>query len=214
MFRLPQGLGVLGPGALGVPPGRRNAVVDSWAGGCRISTMYTHHSTLYPMLGVGIFFVVFWTGFVLAYEAGLPCIALPLTGLLTGVGSVRFVIGLERLGRGGLPSRGAEGRAVADTFRGSRLADRGAHSRASLTQRVRSEVQRDVAVHRLAFGDQARLLLGEPFLYAQPDVVLDGVFVGRKARQQFIGRARPPRDFLGITLARFGEEARGLLRIR
>ena len=62
--------------------------------------MYTHHHTLYPMLGVGIFFVGFWTGFVLAYEAGLPCIALPLTGLLTGVGGVRFVIGLERLGRG------------------------------------------------------------------------------------------------------------------
>ena len=62
--------------------------------------MYTHHSTLYPMLGVGIFFVGFWSGFVLAYEAGLPCIALPLTGLLTGVGGVRFVIGLERLGRG------------------------------------------------------------------------------------------------------------------
>lgn len=62
--------------------------------------MYTNHSTLYPMLGVGIFFVGFWAGFVLAYEAGLPCIALPLTGLLTGVGGVRFVIGLERLGRG------------------------------------------------------------------------------------------------------------------
>ena len=62
--------------------------------------MYTNHSTLYPMLGVGIFFVGFWTGFILAYEAGLPCIALPLTGLLTGVGGVRFVIGLERLGRG------------------------------------------------------------------------------------------------------------------
>ena len=62
--------------------------------------MYTNHSTLYPMLGVGIFFVGFWTGFVLAYEAGLPCIALPLTGLLTGGGGVRFVIGLERLGRG------------------------------------------------------------------------------------------------------------------
>ena len=62
--------------------------------------MYTNHSTLYPMLGVGIFFVGFWTGFVLAYEAGLPCIALPLTGLITGVGGVRFVIGLERLGRG------------------------------------------------------------------------------------------------------------------
>ena len=62
--------------------------------------MYTHHSTLYPMLGVGIFFVGFWSGFVLAYEAGLPCIALPLTGLLTGVGGVRFVIGLERLSQG------------------------------------------------------------------------------------------------------------------
>lgn len=62
--------------------------------------MYTHHHTLYPMLGVGIFFVGFWSGFVLAYEAGLPCIALPLTGLLTGVGGVRFVIGLERLSRG------------------------------------------------------------------------------------------------------------------
>ena len=68
--------------------------------GCGIFTMYTHNSTLYPMLGVGIFFVGFWSGFVLAYEAGLPCIALPLTGLLTGVGGVRFVIGLERLGRG------------------------------------------------------------------------------------------------------------------
>ena len=68
--------------------------------GSGASTMYTNHSTLYPMLGVGIFFVGFWSGFVLAYEAGLPCIALPLTGLLTGVGGVRFVIGLERLGRG------------------------------------------------------------------------------------------------------------------
>ena len=62
--------------------------------------MYTSHSTLYPMLGVGIFFVGFWSGFVLAYEAGLPCLALPLTGLLTGIGGVRFVIGLERLSRG------------------------------------------------------------------------------------------------------------------
>ena len=52
------------------------------------------------MLGVGIFFAGFWTGFILAYEAGLPCIALPLTGLLTGIGGVQLVIGLERLGRG------------------------------------------------------------------------------------------------------------------
>ena len=63
------------------------------------SESYTH-STLYPMPGVGIFFVAIRSGFVLAYEAGLPCIALPLTGLLTGVGGVRFVVGLDRFGRG------------------------------------------------------------------------------------------------------------------
>jgi len=90
--------GVFDPGGVAELAGCYRGLDGQTARG--IFTMYTHHSTLYPMLGVGIFFVGFWTGFVLAYEAGLPCIALPLTGLLTGVGGVRFVIGLERLGRG------------------------------------------------------------------------------------------------------------------
>ncbi len=29
--------------------------------------------TLYPMLGVGAFFVMFWVGFVVGYELGLSC---------------------------------------------------------------------------------------------------------------------------------------------
>ncbi len=29
--------------------------------------------TLYPMLGVGAFFVMFWVGFVVGYELGLNC---------------------------------------------------------------------------------------------------------------------------------------------
>ena len=56
-------------------------------------------STLYPMLGVGAFMVMFWVGFVLGYEAGLGCLILPC-GLLFGALGTQLVVKLER-GAGG-----------------------------------------------------------------------------------------------------------------
>ena len=175
------------------------------------SESYTH-STLYPMPGAGIFFVAIRSGFVLAYEAGLPCIALPRTGLLTGVGGVRFVVGLDRFGRGDCrrpAARSERPRTVPVTtppimapILGPRrtrsvashpFAAANAASPASLRPRPAnrrelpagsgSEVQRDVAVHGPAFRDQARLSVREPLLDAQADVVPDRFLVDREPRQ-------------------------------
>ena len=77
-----------------------------------------------------------------------------------------------------------------------------------------SEVQRNVAVHRLAFRDEARLILREPLLDAQADAVPDSFVVRREPRQQLLRRAGPPGDVLRKALARLGEEARRLLGIR
>ncbi len=51
--------------------------------------MHTHNATLYPMLGVGAFMVMFWTGIVVGHELGLECASLLISGLLSAcIGTV------------------------------------------------------------------------------------------------------------------------------
>lgn len=58
--------------------------------------MHTHNGTLYPMLGVGAFMAMFWTGVVLAHELGLGCASLVITGLLCGCIATVGVCELQR----------------------------------------------------------------------------------------------------------------------
>ena len=51
--------------------------------------------TLYPMLGVGAFFVMFWVGFVVGYELGLSCGLFLLNALFFGCTGTWFVVRLE-----------------------------------------------------------------------------------------------------------------------
>lgn len=51
--------------------------------------------TLYPMLGVGAFFVMFWVGFVVGYELGLSCGLLLLNALFFACSGTWFVVRLE-----------------------------------------------------------------------------------------------------------------------
>lgn len=55
--------------------------------------------TLYPMLGVGAFVVMFWVGFVSGYEAGLGCLILPI-GFLFGALGTQLVVTLEQRANG------------------------------------------------------------------------------------------------------------------
>ena len=51
--------------------------------------------TLYPMLGVGAFFVMFWVGFVVGYELGLSCGLFLLNALLFACTGAWCVVKLE-----------------------------------------------------------------------------------------------------------------------
>lgn len=51
--------------------------------------------TLYPMLGVGAFFVMFWVGFVVGYEFGFPCNSMLINGLIFAVAGLYGVVKLE-----------------------------------------------------------------------------------------------------------------------
>ena len=51
--------------------------------------------TLYPMLGVGAFFVMFWIGFVVGYELGLGCGLFLLNALLFACTGTWCVVKLE-----------------------------------------------------------------------------------------------------------------------
>lgn len=50
---------------------------------------------LYPMLGVGAFFVMFWVGFVVGYELGLSCWLFVLNALFFACSGTWFVVRLE-----------------------------------------------------------------------------------------------------------------------
>jgi hypothetical protein len=51
--------------------------------------------TLYPMLGVGAFFVMFWVGFVVGYELGLSCGLFLLNALAFACTGAWCVVRLE-----------------------------------------------------------------------------------------------------------------------
>lgn len=58
--------------------------------------MYSHSGTLYPMLGVGAFVSMFWTGIVVGNELGLSCASLLIMGLLSGCIATVGVCELQR----------------------------------------------------------------------------------------------------------------------
>jgi hypothetical protein len=58
--------------------------------------MYGNNGTLYPMLGVGSFVTMFWTGVVIGYEFGLGCMPLLILGLLCGSIATVGVCELQR----------------------------------------------------------------------------------------------------------------------
>jgi hypothetical protein len=74
--------------------------------------MYSNSGTLYPMLGVGSFVTMFWTGVVVGYELGLGCMPLLILGLLCGCIATVGVCELQRRdGHGlGADSHGAGAR--------------------------------------------------------------------------------------------------------
>lgn len=63
--------------------------------------MYSHNGTLYPMLGVGAFMTMFWTGIVVGHEFGLGCVTLLIAGLLSGCIATIGVCELQRRDRHG-----------------------------------------------------------------------------------------------------------------
>ncbi len=66
--------------------------------------MHTHNGTLYPMLGVGAFMTMFWTGIVVGHELGLGCASLLIMGLLSGFVATVGVCELQRRDGFGLPT--------------------------------------------------------------------------------------------------------------
>lgn len=56
--------------------------------------------TLYPMLGVGAFFVMFWVGFVVGHELGLSCGLFLLNALFFACSGTWFVVRLESANAG------------------------------------------------------------------------------------------------------------------
>jgi len=58
--------------------------------------MNTSGKMLYPMLAVGAFMVMFWTGVVVGYELGLSCLSLLAAGLASACLGAVLVSELER----------------------------------------------------------------------------------------------------------------------
>ena len=61
--------------------------------------MYSERS-FFPMLGVGVFYIMFWIGFVVGHNIGFSCDAMLLSGLLFGGVGSYTVVKLERLSKG------------------------------------------------------------------------------------------------------------------
>ena len=53
--------------------------------------------TLSPMLGVGVFNIMFWIGFVVGYDIGLTCNAMLINALLFGGLGSYAVANLDRI---------------------------------------------------------------------------------------------------------------------
>lgn len=57
--------------------------------------MYGNDAVIYPMLGVGAFFALFWVGIVVSHELGLSCFAFLVNGLLFAALGAALVARLE-----------------------------------------------------------------------------------------------------------------------
>ncbi len=64
--------------------------------GGRTARMYREGKMLYPMLGTGASFAGFWLGVVVAYDLGLPVLAVAALGLVTGCAGASLIARLER----------------------------------------------------------------------------------------------------------------------
>ena len=62
--------------------------------------MYSERS-FFPMLGVGVFYIMFWIGFVVGHNLGFSCDGMLVSGLLFGAAGSYAVVKLERLSEGG-----------------------------------------------------------------------------------------------------------------
>lgn len=96
--------------------------------------MPNHGATLYPMLGVGAFMTMFWSGVVLGHELGLGCVSMLITGLLFACIASVGVCELQRRDGHGLaadaraasPTRApSSGRPASDTPSRARADGRG-----------------------------------------------------------------------------------------
>ena len=61
----------------------------------RFQTVYGNDAVIYPMLGVGAFFALFWVGIVVSHELGLSCFAFLVNGLLFAALGAALVARLE-----------------------------------------------------------------------------------------------------------------------
>lgn len=57
--------------------------------------MHSNERVLYPMLGVGAFFIMFWVGFVVGYELGWTCNSILLNAFMFGCLGAYFIARLE-----------------------------------------------------------------------------------------------------------------------
>ncbi len=57
--------------------------------------MYGNDRLIYPMLGVGAFFAMFWVGVIVSYELGLSCLAFFVNGVLFACLGASLVARLE-----------------------------------------------------------------------------------------------------------------------
>ncbi len=58
--------------------------------------MFKGLSLLYPVVGTGAFFVMFWLGAVLAHDFGASVMVVALCGLISGLAGAVLVAEVER----------------------------------------------------------------------------------------------------------------------
>ena len=71
--------------------------------------------TLSPMLGVGVFNIMFWVGFVVGYDIGLTCNAMLINALLFGGLGSYAVANIDRLNVRAYRSRKNQEKSGSDT---------------------------------------------------------------------------------------------------
>ena len=72
--------------------------------------------TLSPMLGVGVFNIMFWVGFIVGYDIGLSCNAMLVNALLFGGLGSYAVANIDRLNVRAYRSRKEKEKSTPDTM--------------------------------------------------------------------------------------------------